>query len=114
MANNTFDMFEGLPDYAVMYLQEQCRLYLTVPGVKEYLERTYKGFLDAGFTVEEAQRGIKRIVETKTLAFIGKMNCVQEEARKESKGIRRIRNKLRRWIERTWKRIMLEFHIHFF
>lgn len=114
MANNTFDMFEGLPDYAVMYLQEQCRLYLTVPGVKEYLERTYKGFLDAGFTVEEAQRGIKHIVETKTLAFIGEMNRVQEEARKENKGIRRIRNKLRRWIERTWKRIILEFHIHFF
>ena len=35
---NTFSIFEGLPDYAIMYLQEQCKVYLTMPGVKEYIE----------------------------------------------------------------------------
>lgn len=112
--SNTFDMFEGLPDYAVMFLQDQCRLYLTVPGVKEYIERTYNDFLRQGYSKEEAQHAIKRIVETKTLAFIGEMNRAQEEARKENRGIRRIRNQLLRWLSRTWQRIVLEFHIHFF
>lgn len=112
--NNTFDMFEGLPDYAINFLQDQCRLYLTVPGVKEYIERTYYGFLRAGYSEEEAQTAVKHIVETKTLAFIDEMNRVQEEMRKENRGIRRIRNQLRRWLSRTWKRIVFEFHIHFF
>ena len=112
--SNTFDMFEGLPDYAVMFLQDQCRLYLTVPGVKEYIERTYNDFLRQGYTKTEAQRAVKRIVETKTLVFIGEMNRAEERARKESRGIRRIRNELRDWLSHAWKRLVLEFHIHFF
>ncbi len=112
--NNTFDIFEGLPDYAVMYLQDQCRLYLTVPGVKEYIECTYSGFLREGYTEEEAQHAIKRIVETKTLAFIDQMNRAREAARKENKGIRRIRNRLCSWLRRKWNRITLDFRIHFF
>lgn len=74
----------------------------------------YNVFLRQSYSKEEAQHAIKRIVETKTLAFIGEMNRAQEEARKENRGIRRIRNQLRRWFSRTWQRIVLEFHIHFF
>ena len=114
MSKNTFDIFEGLPDYAVMYLQDQCRQYLTVPGVKEYVERTYNGFLQAGYSKEEAEYAVKRIVESKTLVFIDKMNQAQERARKENRGVRCIRNQLRSWIGYKWKSLVLWLCVHFF
>ena len=113
MSKNTFDIFEGLPDYAVMYLQDQCRQYLTVPGVKEYVERTYNGFLQAGYSKEEAEYAVKRIVESKTLVFIDKMNQARERAWKENRGVLRIRNQLRSWIEHKWKYFVLWFRIRF-
>lgn len=110
---SNIDMFEGLPDYAVKFLQDQCRLYLTVPGVKEYIEQTYSEMLQNGFSKTEAQESVKRVVETKTLAFIGEMNRAEERARKENQGIRRIRNILRDWLVKAWQTLVLEFRIHF-
>ena len=111
---NTFSIFEGLPDYAIMYLQEQCKVYLTMPGVKEYIENTYHGFLRQGYSKEDMEYAVKRIVELKTLVFIDKMNRVQERARKENRGVRRIRNQLCDWLEKKWKAFVLWSRIHIF
>ena len=109
---NTFSIFDGLPDYTIMYLQEQCKVYLAMPGVKEYIENTYHDFLRQGYSKEDAEYAVKRIVESKTLVFIDKMNRAQERARKENRGLRRIRNKLRFWIKDKWQDFVLWFRIH--
>ena len=109
---NTFSIFEGLPDYAIMYLQEQCKVYLTMPGVKEYIENTYHDFLRQGYSKEKAEYAVKRIVESKTLVFIDKMNQARERARKENRGVRCLRNLLCDWIEKKWKAFVLWFRIH--
>lgn len=81
---------------------------------KEYIEQTYHEMLQKGFTKTEAKDAVKRIVETKTLAFIGEMNRAEERSRKENQGIRRIRNSLRDWLAKVWQSLVLEFRIHFF